>query len=391
LHGPVKSPLDEGEALEVIRQAGAVPSISQLATMLSWERTSTGRVLARWQAAGLVAVEDGPRGRKIIRALTVVQAEHTCAQPGNTQFEPPAPAPAANAVLHDIAHAPSLLAQALRSGAIVRWTFGGMFVALSFVLYAISTILNMTFWSGLDPDMTAKQLLAAGGLAVELINYAIPSGLSFVPLSQRGLRFVVRAVLSVTMILTAIAGASVVKNSLGSSHVSRQENTRARDRLNGVVKSVVEPVSDDAVKDARNRVTTATANRKTTCAPTRTLDIDECNKAKTELTKAQVALASENTTHANAVAKADEQHRKDVADAQTKLDGMSVISLDLDMVAAGVEALVPGVPEAWVTRIVVLLWVLLFAAAPCALLKAGLEVLLAPARTASPLRGGDHD
>ena len=85
------------------------------------------------------------------------------------------------------------------------------------------------------------------------------------------------------------------------------------------------------------------------------------------------------------MAKADEQHRKDVADAQTKLDGMSVISLDLDMVAAGVEALVPGVPEAWVTRIVVLLWVLLFAAAPCALLKAGLEVLLAPART-TPLR-----
>jgi len=107
----VKPPLDEGEALEVIRQAGAVPSISQLATMLSWERTSTGRVLARWQAAGLVAVEDGPRGRKIIRALTVVQAEHTCAQPGNTQFEPPAPAPAANAVLHDIAHAPSPLSR----------------------------------------------------------------------------------------------------------------------------------------------------------------------------------------------------------------------------------------------------------------------------------------
>ena len=108
MHGPVKPPLDEGEALAVIRQAGAVPSISQLATMLSWERTSTGRVLARWQAAGLVAVEDGPRGRKIIRALTVVQAEHTCAQPANTQFEPPAPAPAANAVLHDIGAASGL-------------------------------------------------------------------------------------------------------------------------------------------------------------------------------------------------------------------------------------------------------------------------------------------
>jgi hypothetical protein len=56
-------------------------------------------------------VEDGPRGRKIIRALTVVQAEHTCAQPANMQFEPPAPAPAANAVLHDIAHAPSPLSR----------------------------------------------------------------------------------------------------------------------------------------------------------------------------------------------------------------------------------------------------------------------------------------
>jgi len=40
------------------------------------------------------------------------------------------------------------------------------------------------------------------------------------------------------------------------------------------------------------------------------------------------------------------------------------ISLDLDMVAAGVEALVPGVPEAWVTRIVVLLWFCCSASGP---------------------------
>ena len=82
-----------------------------------------------------------------------------------------------------------------------------------------------------------------------------------------------------------------------------------------------------------------------------------------------------NATHGDDVRRADQQHRQDVADAQDKLDHLSIISADLDMVAAGVEAIVPGVPEAWVTRGVVVLWVLLFSIGPCAFLRLGLVTI----------------
>jgi hypothetical protein len=266
--------------------------------------------------------------------------------------------------------------------AFCRWTFGGMFVALSFALYFISTFLNMTFWANLNPDATAKQILAAAGLISELTNYAIPSAISFVPLSQWVLRLVLKVVLSVTMILTAIAGASVVKNSLGSSHETRQESTKTRHRLQALIDTPMKPVDEGSVVDARGRRDTAKAAVKADCAPTRSKDLDQCARSRAAVLQADAALAQANETHNADVKAAKEQHRQDVADAQTKLDGMLVISLDLDMVAAGVEALVPGVPEAWVTRIVVLLWVLLFSLGPCALLRSGLEIL-APARTAS--------
>ncbi len=262
-----------------------------------------------------------------------------------------------------------------------RWTFVGMSVALSFALYFISTFLNMTFWANLNPDVTAKEILAAGGLVVELINYAVPSAISFVPSSQRVLRLVVWGLLCLTMVATAVAGASVVKNSLGASHVSRQENIDKRARYQGIVKSVVAPVSDDAVVDARKRVETAKGVVKTTCAPVRTLDVDECNKAKAEVLKAAAALATENANHASAVTTAEQRHREDVADAEAKLAALSVISVDLDIVAAGVDAIVPDVPGGWVTRGVVALWVLVFALGPPVLLRLGLALLATPRTT----------
>jgi hypothetical protein len=262
-----------------------------------------------------------------------------------------------------------------------RWTFGGMSVALSFALYFISAFLNMTFWANLNPDVTAKEILAAGGLVVELINYAVPSAISFVPSSQRVLRLVVWGLLCLTMVATAVAGASVVKNSLGASHVSRQENIDKRARYQGIVKSVVAPVSDDAVVDARKRVETAKGIVKTTCAPVRTLDVDECNKAKAEVLKAAAALATENANHASAVTTAEQRHREDVADAEAKLAALSVISVDLDIVAAGVDAIVPDVPGGWVTRGVVALWVLVFALGPPVLLRLGLALLATPRTT----------
>jgi hypothetical protein len=261
-----------------------------------------------------------------------------------------------------------------------RRTFGGMSVLLSFALYFISTFLNMTFWANLNPDATAKEILAAGGLVAELINYAIPSALSHVPSSQRMLRLVLRVVLSVTMIVTAIAGASVVKNSLGASHESRKQTIEARDRLQGIVNSVVAPISDASVVAAREKRDAAKAVAQIDCPKNKSLDVEICNKSRAAWLKAADDFTHANEKHDADVRDAKEQHRKAVADAQVKLDGISVISLDLDMAAAGVEAIVPGVPEAWVTRIVVLLWVLLFSLGPCTLLRSGLEIL-APART----------
>jgi len=405
-------PLTADQALERLRQVGRVEgeSIAELGRRWGWKRERTSKAVIRWERAGHVEREAGPGGTIVIRVPGAVA-------PGDPADDPapdgdvPAGNPAGTAAdpAPDDARAPTVEEPAMvpaavpavpgpvkwhivwrlvwRPGglpavpALYRWTFGGMSVALSFALYFISTFLNMTFWANLNPDVTAKEILAAGGLVIELINYAVPSAISFVPPPQWVLRLVVWAVLCFTMVATAIAGAGVVKNSLGASHVSRKETIEERDRLQGIVKSAVKPASDDAVKDARGRVDTAKANRKTTCAPTRTLDVDECNKSRAEVLKAEAALATENTNHTTAVTAAEQQHRKDVAGAQAKLDRLPVISVDLDIVTAGVDAIVPGVPEAWVTRGVVVLWVLLFSLGPCTLLRVGL-VLLVPPRTA---------
>jgi hypothetical protein len=68
------------------------------------------------------------------------------------------------------------------------------------------------------------------------------------------------------MTLTAIAGASVVKASLGSSQVSRKENREERVRLQGVINKPMAPVAKDAAADARERVKTARAAAKVDCA-----------------------------------------------------------------------------------------------------------------------------
>jgi hypothetical protein len=256
-----------------------------------------------------------------------------------------------------------------------QWVFGGMSVALSFVLYAISTFLNMTFWASLNPDMTAKMILATAGFTVEFSNYVIPTVLAFAPSSKLGLRRVVRAVWCLTMVITAVAGAGVVKSSLGASQESRKQTNENRTRWAGIVKSVVAPISDDAVKDARGRRDNAKATAKADCAPTKSKDIDQCNRSKVAVGQAEAELSKANATHGDDVRRADQQHRQDVADAQDKLDHLSIISADLDMVAAGVEAIVPGVPEAWVTRGVVVLWVLLFSIGPCAFLRLGLVTI----------------
>ena len=177
-------------------------------------------------------------------------------------------------------------------------------------------------------------------------------------------------------VATAVAPAGVVKASLGASQVQREQTNRDRARLQGIINSVMTPVPD-GIADAQRRVATATALRKATCAPTRNLDLDECAKAKAEERKAADALASENTKHEADLKAAEQRHRQDVADAKAELERVPVISLDQNVVAAGVNAIM-RVADAWVDRGVVALWVLLFSVAPCAFLRLGLA-LMAPA------------
>ena len=105
--------------------------------------------------------------------------------------------------------------------------------------------------------------------------------------------------------------------------------------------------------------------------------LEECAKAKAEERKAADALASENTKREADLKAAEQRHRQDVAEAKVELDRLPVISLDQNVVAAGVNAIMP-VTDAWVDRGVVTLWVLLFSVAPCAFLRLGLAIL-APA------------
>jgi hypothetical protein len=299
-------------------------------------------------------------------AETVASAENDC---GNV---PAVPSPVKWSVVWRAAWRPSV-------PVLYRWTFGGMSVALSFALYFISTFLNMTFWANLNPELTAKEILAAGGLVVELINYTVPSTVAFVPSSQRGLRLAVWAVLCVTMVATAVAGAGVVKNSLGASQVSRKQIIEERDRLQRIIDTPLAPVSDTSVVAAREKRDTAKAVARSDCPKNKSLDLELCNKSKAAWVKAEADLTLVSEKHDAAVTAAEQQHRKDVADAKAELDRLPVISIDLDIVAAGVNAIMPGVEEASVTRGVVALWVLLFSLGPCALLRLGLA-LLAPTR-----------
>jgi len=66
----------EADALEIIRRAGSVASVTALVAMLGWERTKTQRWLARRQRYGdIVLKPSGPGGK------TMIEAARTPAQP----------------------------------------------------------------------------------------------------------------------------------------------------------------------------------------------------------------------------------------------------------------------------------------------------------------------
>src|SRR5260370_18445355 len=69
-------PASEADALEIIRRAGSVESVTALVAMLGWERTKTQRWLARRQRDGdIVLKPSGPGGK------TMIEGARTPAQP----------------------------------------------------------------------------------------------------------------------------------------------------------------------------------------------------------------------------------------------------------------------------------------------------------------------
>jgi hypothetical protein len=262
----------------------------------------------------------------------------------------------------------------------LQWMFGGLSILLSFVVGGISMLLNMTFWSGLDPNH--KDILAIAGLVVEFINFVVPSAISLAPpqLAPPQLVRPVRIIWFVTVAMTAVAAASFLRESLGASEVARQTNISERDRLQGIVNSVVAPISDASVVATREKRDTAKAVARSDCPKNKSLDIELCNKSKAAWKEAEDDLTRTTKEHDAAVADAKREHQSRVDKAKADLKDLPVISTDKNVVLAGVAAIMPWVPEAWVNGIVAAFWVLLFTFGPPTLLKFGLESA-APPRT----------
>jgi len=234
----IEKPLSADEALDRLREVGRIEaaSIAALGRMWGWKRERTSKALIRWEGAGHIQRDEGPDGTVIIRVPSAVPADDPAVPAGTAPDDGPLPAsddvpapgpddvPAGSPDLPASDAVPPLMEEPagitgipapdddvpagipagnapmvekpvgvpapleppqwrsverpvrhLTVPVLCQWVFGGMSVALSFVLYAISTFLNMTFWASLNPDMTAKMILATAGFTVEFSNYVIPT------------------------------------------------------------------------------------------------------------------------------------------------------------------------------------------------------------------------
>jgi hypothetical protein len=399
-------PLTEEEAREAIRRAGAVESITALAALLGWERTRAQRTLARWERDGAIMLKPGgPGGRTVIECVRTPAhqpagpdahptAHHTQvaahpnvspdAHPAQVDTQPDAhparrtsdPVWAVQVDAHPAQPASGWFRRASSSSVMeCQIVFGLMVGASSIALFGASVFLNAAFWPGLAQSEGARPILGVFGFVVETCNFIIPSAVTLVPMS-RSFRRRLSVLLALTMTTAAIAGASFVRSNLGSAEVSRDQTIKERDRLRGIVSAPLKPVSDAAVVDARSRVETVKADRKTNCPKNKNLDIEVCNKWKAALEQAEADLKKANETHDADAKLAEQQHRKDVADAQAGLKALPETSNDKNVVLAGVAAIVPWVSEAAVNGIVAGLWVALLLIGPCLLLRLGMALLV---------------
>jgi hypothetical protein len=363
-------PLSKAEALEAIRRAGSVESVMALAGMLGWERTKLQRTLARWEGEGAIVRKPVPGGPTVIEAVVAgVPALRTPAQ---------LPALRTDAMVAQLGEGAQRTAAPLDLLLVwCRRVVGAVLIGLSVWLYIVGLNLNASFWPSLDPTGESRTVLKAGGVIIETVNYVVPSAIALAPQGRLLWGF-----WSVTMVMGAVAEASYVRSSLGAGEVRRDQINNERDQLRRIVNSVLAPVSNDTVVAAREKRDAAKAVAKSDCPKNKSLNLELCSKSKAAWAQAEADHTRASESHDADVKAADQQHRKDVADAKDALDRLPKISADKNQILAGIMALVPvEVPEAWANRIVAALWVALFSFGPCLLLRRGLVLLWTP-RTA---------
>ena len=162
------TPLNESAALARVREVGSVESISALAAMLAWERTRAQRVLNRWEAAGLVTLEPGPGGKKIVRATAVVGGLPAVRAPA----QPPALYKPADA--HPPAQPNAQRAHHVRTPISVAITPSSATIAylVAYGMFVVGLAVNVTFAVSYAPQsLWDSALMALVGGAIEVLAF----------------------------------------------------------------------------------------------------------------------------------------------------------------------------------------------------------------------------
>jgi hypothetical protein len=251
-----------------------------------------------------------------------------------------------------------------------RMSWGGVGIStLSLALFGVSVTLNSTFWRSLATTSEAGIIMATVGGIVETINYVVPSAIAAV--ESRTWRVAAYGLVGATMLTAAIASTSFVRANLGADEARREYITKERARLQQIIEAPPPAQSSDGIIAAQEATATANANVKADC---KRMWTDRCHDAKDAQKKAQEAQTTLATAHDTATENASTQDRKNREKAAAALAALPVQSGDANVLLAGVSAIIPRASEAVVNGIVAALWVVLFCAGPCVLLRVGLAL-----------------
>jgi hypothetical protein len=205
-------PLDDGDALVWLRsqQDGRIEtSVSDLARQFGWSRSKLQRRLAMWVEAGTVTRRAGRRG-KIIIALAHVPV----AVPAATQGEP-GPASASERAIASQQSA-SRRGFALVTAAVLLVTAIG--------LAAVGLTMNARFAASFGQTAEAAILLAAIGLAIDVLAVVLPAVAAH--LWHHRLR--PAAVMAWTIWLIALSMTLLAATGFASTHIGDAVAGRAR-------------------------------------------------------------------------------------------------------------------------------------------------------------------